>query len=122
MEAGMDIELIKRLRPLARQRAGEFSVALSQGLAEGRNIHHLSIDLQDEFQVYLLTLPDGDRETFEALYAEELNANAAQKNQQVEKLFAEAEATASAGAEAWRILSAIVGVVAVAVFFFYFVR
>ncbi|ASR89559.1 MULTISPECIES: hypothetical protein [Alcaligenes] len=118
----VDVELIKRLRPLARKKAEEFSDALSEGLAQDRNIHQLSLDLQDEVQAYLLSLPEEDRETFEALYIEELNAQTAMANQSATEKLAQAEAIEAEGAKSQQVMSGIIVLIAILVLVFFLAR
>lgn len=70
----MDLDQRKRLRPLARQRAEERAAEMAATAAAGGNITQKGIDLQDIDDEFALTLPEGDREVFWQLYAQEIDA------------------------------------------------
>uniref|UniRef100_UPI003D03A6C4 hypothetical protein n=1 Tax=Alcaligenes faecalis TaxID=511 RepID=UPI003D03A6C4 len=110
------------IETVSSKKAEEFSDALSEGLAQDRNIHQLSLDLQDEVQAYLLSLPEEDRETFEALYIEELNAQTAMANQSATEKLAQAEAIEAEGAKSQQVMSGIIVLIAILVLVFFLAR
>lgn len=86
-ERGMeDLEKRKKYRATARDRAGVFSRKLADAAAAGKDIHQLSIDLSDEDLVFAAGLPEEDRELYEELYAQELNALTAATNAEAARI------------------------------------
>lgn len=69
-----EIEKRQHYRPTAREHANAFSEKMASASAEGINIHQLGIDLNDQEMAFIASLPEEDRDLYETLYVEELNA------------------------------------------------
>lgn len=111
MEDELDLEAKARLRPLAREKAAWFSGEIKKAAASKKNPHQVSIDLNDQIEVFVATLPEEERDIFTLLYIEELNANTAAMSDEADALLAK-EAAGKAN-----VASAISVIVAVVVFF-----
>jgi hypothetical protein len=69
-----------------------------------------------------LSLPEEDRETFEVLYIEELNAQTAMANQSATEKLAQAEAIEAEGAKSQQVMSGIIVLIAILVLVFFLAR
>lgn len=66
--ATIDRESVRRL-------VSEDSEYLKSAMADGRNIHQVTLDRQDQIQEYMASLCDADLQTFIKLYEEEMSAS-----------------------------------------------
>jgi len=83
----VDIERKKRLRPIAREKAMWHSEELRKAANENRNVGQVSLDLQDEMEVFVKSLDEEDQDVFLFLFSEELNVLTAQTNAEADALF-----------------------------------
>lgn len=104
----MDLNTKIKLRPLAREKAAWFSSELDKVADRKGNIHQASIDLSDELEVFIHSLPDDERDMFRELFTEELEANTAEKNRKAEELLEEAEAIQTEYKAAGTVVGAVI--------------
>ncbi|MND94067.1 hypothetical protein D3C76_103650 [compost metagenome] len=89
---------------------GEILLAFAQ---EGGNVHQKSLDQQDEVTALIADLSDEEKVRFLNIYTEEVNARAAQLEQDSNKLFADAARVESERNQVGSTIAGVIVVVAV---------
>lgn len=84
-------------RQTIRKYIGEWAVDVKRRVDRGENAQHIRLDQQDAIEKFAMTVPEGERETFARIFAEELEAASETARQQNE--VRQIEEIKSAGAQ-----------------------
>lgn len=112
----LDVDTYKANRALLRSVVAIRNLKLQEVIAAGGNPHQASLDLNDQFDNFLSSIPiDAKTEIYET-YAEELNASASEMFDEADRINSKAAAAEENNAIIGQIIAVVVVIAIAAVF------